>query len=131
MPTCPVQPLFDLSACFDTLTIGQKLTLILQLLCIQVNGDPMATCDVQALFDDAKCFATLPTGDKMTLILQLLCDGGGGGGAGGGVITRGSGPPENVITGGIGAGQYLGYIDTDDCSFYQFNGVYGTAVGWC
>jgi hypothetical protein len=92
----------------------------------------MSTCDVQALLDDANCFATLTPGQRDDSILVLLCNiwqGGGGGGSAS--ITRGSGSPEGVITGGTGAGEYLGYIDTDDCSFYKFAGTAGTSTGWC
>lgn len=92
----------------------------------------MAECDIQTLLDDAACFAAVPQGTRDILELQLLCEiSEGGGGEGGGGITRGSGSPEGVIVGGPGLGQFLGYIDTDDCTFYKFTGTAGATTGWC
>lgn len=92
----------------------------------------MAECDIQTLLDDAACFAAVPQGTRDILELQLLCeistDGGGGVG---GAITRGVGDPNGVVTGGTGAGEFLGYIDTATCEFWKFTGTPGTDTGWC
>lgn len=120
------------AACFATLTPGQRDILMLRLLCIIANGgDTMAECNVQELMDEASCFATLLPGQRQILMLQLLCNIATGGGGGAGGITRGSGEPEGVVTGGTGVGEFLGYINEDDCGFWKFNGVDGTNVGWC
>lgn len=104
----------------------------LQLLCQILNGESVAECDIQTLLDDAACFAAVPQGTRDILELQLLCEiSTGGGGGVGGSITRGTGDPNGVITGGTGAGEFLGYIDTSDCTFWKFTGTPGTDTGWC
>lgn len=132
MATCSLSELLSSSACFASVPKGMRDILRLQLLCQIVNGESVAECDIQTLLDDAACFAAVPQGTRDILELQLLCEiseGGGGGGSGG--ITRGEGSPEGVVTGGNGAGEYLGYIDTLTCEFYKFGGVAGANTGWC
>lgn len=124
MAVCSPSSFLVDAKCFATLTQGEKLTVLLQLLC---NISGMSTCNIQTLLDDGKCFATVPVGMKMTLALQLLCNIANGGGSGAN-FKSGEGDPEGSVTGDV-VGQT--YLDTVSCTLYKFNGTPGSATGWC
>lgn len=125
MAVCSPSSLLVDARCFSTLTTGEKLTAMLQLLC---NIYGMSSCNVQTLLAEGKCFATLPTGMKLDVGLQLLCNTANGGGGGGANFKSGVGDPEGTVIGDV-VGQT--YLDTVSCSTYLFNGSPGSATGWC
>lgn len=92
-------------------------------------------CDIDALLLDGACYTCLTPKQQQLVRIALLCSvsealGGGGGGGGGstGFVTRGTGSPEGIVTGGA----FLIYIDQTpgDVHLYVFVGTSGLNTGW-